>query len=38
LRDPGSAARCVAVARERLSLQNVGIPRYDALYRRVALK
>jgi glycosyltransferase involved in cell wall biosynthesis len=38
MRDPGSAARCVAVARERLSLQNVGIPRYDALYRRVALK
>jgi glycosyltransferase involved in cell wall biosynthesis len=28
--------RCRAVARERLSLQRVGIPRYDRLYRAVA--
>jgi glycosyltransferase involved in cell wall biosynthesis len=29
-------ARCRAVARERLSLEAVGIPRYDELYRAVA--
>lgn len=34
--EPGARERCIAVARERLSLREVGIPRYDALYRRVA--
>jgi glycosyltransferase involved in cell wall biosynthesis len=34
--DPGTRQRCAAVARQSLSLHEVGIPRYDALYRRVA--
>jgi glycosyltransferase involved in cell wall biosynthesis len=34
--DPAIRERCRAVARERLSLQRVGIPRYDRLYRAVA--
>jgi glycosyltransferase involved in cell wall biosynthesis len=34
--DPGSRARCRAVARETFSLEEVGIPRYDQLYRRLA--
>jgi glycosyltransferase involved in cell wall biosynthesis len=34
--DPGTRQRCAAVARENLSLREVGIPRYDALYRRLA--
>jgi glycosyltransferase involved in cell wall biosynthesis len=37
LREDSSAQqRCAAVARENLSLREVGIPRYDALYRRLA--
>lgn len=35
-RDPGARERCRAVAREKLSLAHVGIPRYDELYREVA--
>jgi glycosyltransferase involved in cell wall biosynthesis len=35
--DPAMSERCRAVAREELSLREVGIPRYDELYRRVAL-
>jgi glycosyltransferase involved in cell wall biosynthesis len=34
--DPSVQQRCAAVARENLSLREVGIPRYDALYRRLA--
>ena len=34
--DPDARARCRAVARETFSLDEVGIPRYDRLYRRVA--
>jgi glycosyltransferase involved in cell wall biosynthesis len=34
--DAGARERCRAVALERLSLQRVGIPRYDRLYREVA--
>jgi glycosyltransferase involved in cell wall biosynthesis len=34
--DPGTRQRCAAVARENLSLREVGIPRYDALYRHLA--
>ena len=34
--DPDCRARCRAVAREQLSLTNVGVPRYDRLYREVA--
>jgi gamma-glutamylcysteine synthetase len=34
--DPAARNRCQAVARDRLSLQEVGIPRYDQLYREVA--
>jgi glycosyltransferase involved in cell wall biosynthesis len=34
--EPGVRERCLTVAREQLSLREVGIPRYDALYRRVA--
>lgn len=34
--DPALAQRCAAVARENLSLREVGIPRYDALYRHLA--
>jgi glycosyltransferase involved in cell wall biosynthesis len=37
LRDDGTHERCRTVARERLSLRDVGIPRYDELYRQVAL-
>jgi SAM-dependent methyltransferase/glycosyltransferase involved in cell wall biosynthesis len=36
LADAGTAARCIATARERLSLREVGVPRYDALYQSVA--
>ena len=36
LADPTTATRCVATAREHLSLREIGIPRYDALYRAVA--
>jgi glycosyltransferase involved in cell wall biosynthesis len=35
-KDPDCNARCRAVAREQLSLGDVGIPRYDRLYREVA--
>jgi len=35
-RDPDLRERCGAVARRGLSLREVGIPRYDALYRRIA--
>jgi glycosyltransferase involved in cell wall biosynthesis len=35
-RDAAARDRCRAVARQRLSLQEVGIPRYDRLYREVA--
>jgi glycosyltransferase involved in cell wall biosynthesis len=35
-REPPTRERCRAVARERLSLAEVGIPRYDELYREVA--
>lgn len=34
--DPALRQRCVRVARENLSLCDVGIPRYDALYRGLA--
>ncbi len=34
--DPLTAARCIATARERLSLAAVGLPRYRALYEHVA--
>jgi glycosyltransferase involved in cell wall biosynthesis len=34
--DPEIRARCRQVAHERFSLQEVGIPRYDALYRALA--
>lgn len=34
--DPEIRRRCANVARENLSLREVGIPRYDALYRRLA--
>jgi len=34
--DPGLRQRCADVARENLSLRAVGIPHYDALYRRLA--
>jgi glycosyltransferase involved in cell wall biosynthesis len=34
--DPTTAPRCVATAREHVSLVEIGIPRYDALYRAVA--
>jgi glycosyltransferase involved in cell wall biosynthesis len=34
--DPLTAERCIALARERLSLSEVGLPRYRALYERVA--
>jgi glycosyltransferase involved in cell wall biosynthesis len=36
--DPGTRQHCAAVARENLSLREVGIPRYDALYRRLAAR
>lgn len=36
LADPATPARCVATAQERLSLEAIGIPRYDTLYRAVA--
>jgi glycosyltransferase involved in cell wall biosynthesis len=35
-RDAAARERCRAVAREKLSLTDVGIPRYDRLYRQVA--
>lgn len=35
-KDPGLRQRCAEVARENLSLREVGIPRYDELYRRLA--
>ena len=34
--DPDCAARCRKVARARLSLEEVGIPRYDRLYTELA--
>jgi glycosyltransferase involved in cell wall biosynthesis len=34
--DPDGRARCRAVAREVFSLEEVGIPRYDLLYRQLA--
>jgi glycosyltransferase involved in cell wall biosynthesis len=34
--DPDGRARCRAVAREVFSLEQVGIPRYDLLYQRLA--
>jgi glycosyltransferase involved in cell wall biosynthesis len=34
--DPGTRMRCATVARENLSLREVGVPRYDALYRQLA--
>jgi Glycosyltransferase Family 4/Glycosyl transferases group 1 len=34
--DQGTAARCRALAQRELSLDAVGIPRYDRLYRRLA--
>jgi glycosyltransferase involved in cell wall biosynthesis len=34
--DPGLRQRCAGVAQRQLSLREVGIPRYDALYRRLA--
>jgi glycosyltransferase involved in cell wall biosynthesis len=34
--DPACRARCREVAREEFSLEAVGIPRYDRLYRRLA--
>jgi len=34
--DPEIRRRCAATARENLSLREVGIPRYHALYRRLA--
>ncbi len=34
--DPGCRERCREVARETFSLEDVGISRYDALYRRLA--
>ena len=34
--DPASRARCREVAERVFSLRNVGIPRYDALYRQLA--
>ena len=36
--DPACRARCREVAREVYSLEEVGIPRYDRLYRRLAQK
>jgi 2-polyprenyl-3-methyl-5-hydroxy-6-metoxy-1,4-benzoquinol methylase/glycosyltransferase involved in cell wall biosynthesis len=36
LGDPGLAERCTTTAREQLSLSEVGVPRYDQLYRFVA--
>ncbi|MFL5902036.1 MAG: glycosyltransferase [Solirubrobacterales bacterium] len=33
--DPAARRRCATVARENLSLREVGIPRYDALYRHI---
>ena len=36
LDDPGAPERCRDVARRELSLRDVGIPRYDHLYREVA--
>jgi len=36
LADPATAGRCVATADEHLSLEGIGIPRYDSLYRAVA--
>jgi glycosyltransferase involved in cell wall biosynthesis len=34
--EPATRERCLGTARAQLSLREVGIPRYDALYRRVA--
>jgi glycosyltransferase involved in cell wall biosynthesis len=36
--DPGGKARRRAVARDVFSLEEVGVPRYDRLYRRLAAK
>jgi glycosyltransferase involved in cell wall biosynthesis len=34
--DPGTASRCQALAHKELSLEDVGIPRYDRMYTRLA--
>lgn len=34
--DPALRRRCATLAREKLSLRDIGIPRYDALYGRLA--
>jgi glycosyltransferase involved in cell wall biosynthesis len=34
--DPKTPGRCIQLAREELSLREVGIPRYQALYREIA--
>jgi glycosyltransferase involved in cell wall biosynthesis len=36
LSDPGTGARCTALAQSELSLEAVGVPRYRALYQHVA--
>ena len=36
--DPKAAGRCRAVARETFSLEEVGVPRYERLYRKLASK
>ena len=36
LADPSTGRRCLATAAEHLSLRRIGLPRYDALYVRVA--
>jgi hypothetical protein len=36
LGDPDAPARCRRLAQEVFSLRDVGIPRYDALYRAIA--
>lgn len=36
LQDPGTPGRCRRLAERELSLDSVGVPRYDDLYRRVA--
>jgi glycosyltransferase involved in cell wall biosynthesis len=38
LGDPTRVERCTATAQARLSLRRVGLPRYDALYRSVAVR
>lgn len=38
LANPATAERCRKLAHERYSLDSVGIPRYDALYREIAAR